>query len=239
MNRSSKRRDDEAEVFPIDEEQQRAQVERVRALKTRRDNEAVRIAALEDLRRAARGPQNLLYPMKSGAVATGDARRGGRCPARGVRNLHARLTSSAEVRPSTSPRPRWRTRRLRCRGMADASEVHINWHCAPLASAEHCTLSTDGDGYRFVGVVVTLLGDVPCHVEYSLVVDRRWCTRMSATPRLPRHWVVARSRSSHAPLGDGTSMALRCPSSWIATTSTSLDPVHEHDSHPPARARAR
>jgi hypothetical protein len=61
--------------------------------------------------------------------------------------------------------------------MADASEVHINWHCAQLASAEHCTLSTDRDGYRFVGVVVSPLDDVPSHIEYSLVVDRRWRTR--------------------------------------------------------------
>ena len=51
------------DVFPIDEAQQRAQVERVRLLKTRRDNEAVR-AALEDVRTAARGTANVLYPMK-------------------------------------------------------------------------------------------------------------------------------------------------------------------------------
>jgi methylmalonyl-CoA mutase, N-terminal domain len=52
-----------AEVFPIDEAQQRAQVDRVRVLKTTRDNDAVR-AALEDVRTAARGSANLLYPMK-------------------------------------------------------------------------------------------------------------------------------------------------------------------------------
>jgi methylmalonyl-CoA mutase N-terminal domain/subunit len=51
------------DVFPIDEAQQRAQVDRVRLLKTRRDNDAVR-AALEDVRTAARGTANLLYPMK-------------------------------------------------------------------------------------------------------------------------------------------------------------------------------
>ena len=36
----------------------------MRALKTSRDNEAVRVA-LEDLGSAARGSHNLLYPMKS------------------------------------------------------------------------------------------------------------------------------------------------------------------------------
>jgi methylmalonyl-CoA mutase N-terminal domain/subunit len=50
-------------VFPIDEAQQRAQVDRVRRLKTTRDDDAVR-AALEDVRTAAQGTANLLYPMK-------------------------------------------------------------------------------------------------------------------------------------------------------------------------------
>jgi methylmalonyl-CoA mutase N-terminal domain/subunit len=53
-----------ADVFPIDERQQQAQVERVRQLKVTRDNDAVR-AALEDLATAARGSANLLYPMKT------------------------------------------------------------------------------------------------------------------------------------------------------------------------------
>lgn len=52
-----------ADVFPIDVDQQRAQEQRVRELKNRRDNAAV-AAALEDLRTAARGSANLLYPMK-------------------------------------------------------------------------------------------------------------------------------------------------------------------------------
>lgn len=53
-----------ADVFPIDEAQQRAQIDRVRALKKRRDQEGVR-AALDDVASAARGSQNLLYPMKT------------------------------------------------------------------------------------------------------------------------------------------------------------------------------
>ena len=53
-----------AEVFPVDVAQQRAQVERVRAFKVNRDQDAVR-HALDDLASAARGSSNLLYPMKT------------------------------------------------------------------------------------------------------------------------------------------------------------------------------
>jgi methylmalonyl-CoA mutase N-terminal domain/subunit len=53
-----------ADVFPIDEAQQRAQIARVKALKVTRENDAVR-AALEDLASAARGTHNVLYPMKT------------------------------------------------------------------------------------------------------------------------------------------------------------------------------
>ena len=53
-----------AEVFPVDVAQQRAQVERVRAFKANRDQDAVR-HALDDLASAARGSSNLLYPMKT------------------------------------------------------------------------------------------------------------------------------------------------------------------------------
>src|SRR6202167_4336216 len=52
-----------ADVFPIDEAQQQAQIQRVRDLKVTRENDGVK-AALEDLRTCARGSGNLLYPMK-------------------------------------------------------------------------------------------------------------------------------------------------------------------------------
>jgi methylmalonyl-CoA mutase N-terminal domain/subunit len=52
-----------SDVFPVDAAQQRAQVERVRALKGRRDDLAVK-GALEELAGAARGSQNVLYPMR-------------------------------------------------------------------------------------------------------------------------------------------------------------------------------
>ncbi|MHB8670193.1 MAG: methylmalonyl-CoA mutase family protein, partial [Acidimicrobiales bacterium] len=60
-----------AEVFPIDPELQRRQAERVRRLKAGEDAEghpgrdhAAVAAALDDVRAAARGTQNLLPPMK-------------------------------------------------------------------------------------------------------------------------------------------------------------------------------
>jgi methylmalonyl-CoA mutase N-terminal domain/subunit len=52
-----------ADVFPIDPESQRQQADRVRSLKASRDQDAVR-HALDDVAAAARGSQNLLYPMK-------------------------------------------------------------------------------------------------------------------------------------------------------------------------------
>jgi methylmalonyl-CoA mutase N-terminal domain/subunit len=50
-------------VFPIDPELERRQAQRLRELRERRDNAAVK-AALEDVRAAARGTQNLLVPIK-------------------------------------------------------------------------------------------------------------------------------------------------------------------------------
>ncbi len=58
--------DDDAEladVFPVDEELQRAQVARVARVRAERDRHAVD-AALADVAAAARGSQNLLVPMK-------------------------------------------------------------------------------------------------------------------------------------------------------------------------------
>jgi methylmalonyl-CoA mutase N-terminal domain/subunit len=52
------------EVFPIDPALQRQQAERVQKLRAEREQPAVD-AALDDVRSAARGTQNLLYPMKA------------------------------------------------------------------------------------------------------------------------------------------------------------------------------
>ncbi len=56
------------DVFPVDEAQQRSQVERVERVKRDRDADAVRVA-LEDLERAASGSSNVLYPMKTALAA--------------------------------------------------------------------------------------------------------------------------------------------------------------------------
>ncbi|MGH9304212.1 MAG: acyl-CoA mutase large subunit family protein [Acidimicrobiales bacterium] len=56
------------EVFPIDACLELAQVERVRSLRTRRDQEAV-VATLADLDAAARGTTNLLVPMREALKA--------------------------------------------------------------------------------------------------------------------------------------------------------------------------
>ena len=52
-----------AEVFPVDPELQRAQVARLARVRAERDAHAV-AAALDDVRAAARGTQNLLVPMR-------------------------------------------------------------------------------------------------------------------------------------------------------------------------------
>ena len=63
VNRFAESEKTKADVFPVDVDQQVAQVARVKELKTRRDHEGVR-AALDDLATAAKGSSNLLYPMK-------------------------------------------------------------------------------------------------------------------------------------------------------------------------------
>jgi methylmalonyl-CoA mutase N-terminal domain/subunit len=64
VNRFAETASARADVFPVDEDQQRAQVARVSALKASRDQGAV-AGALADLEVAARGSANVLYPMKT------------------------------------------------------------------------------------------------------------------------------------------------------------------------------
>jgi hypothetical protein len=67
------------------------------------------------------------------------------------------------------------------------SDYHLVWHCAQLASSEYCTLFDDGDGYRFVGVVVVPLADLPCRIDYTVHVDGRWRTnRVHSSVTTPR-----------------------------------------------------
>jgi methylmalonyl-CoA mutase N-terminal domain/subunit len=63
LNRYATDTDAEPDVFPIDPKLEREQADRLRALRAKRDDTGVK-AALEDLRAAAQGTQNLLPPMK-------------------------------------------------------------------------------------------------------------------------------------------------------------------------------
>jgi methylmalonyl-CoA mutase N-terminal domain/subunit len=63
LNRYASDNDPEPDVFPIDPKLEREQADRLRALRAKRDDTAVK-AALEELRAAANGTQNLLPPMK-------------------------------------------------------------------------------------------------------------------------------------------------------------------------------
>jgi methylmalonyl-CoA mutase N-terminal domain/subunit len=63
VNTYADENEEDPDVFPIDPELERRQADRVRALRARRDDTAVK-AALEELRAAAHGTQNLLPPMK-------------------------------------------------------------------------------------------------------------------------------------------------------------------------------
>jgi methylmalonyl-CoA mutase N-terminal domain/subunit len=64
VNRYVEDETESVDVFPIDPELQRRQAERVRRVRDERDDQAAVTAALDDVRAAARGSQNLLYPMK-------------------------------------------------------------------------------------------------------------------------------------------------------------------------------
>jgi hypothetical protein len=50
---------------------------------------------------------------------------------------------------------------------------HILWHCSLLSSSEHAVLAESGDGYRLQGVAVLPLGELPCHIDYAVGVDRQ------------------------------------------------------------------
>jgi uncharacterized protein len=56
----------------------------------------------------------------------------------------------------------------------DRIEHHILWHCPLLSSSEHAVLTGSQDGYRLQGVAVLPLGELPCHLDYAVAVDRQW-----------------------------------------------------------------
>jgi hypothetical protein len=53
-------------------------------------------------------------------------------------------------------------------------ERHVLWHCSLLSSSEHALLAESEDGYRLQGVAVLPLGELPCHIDYAVTVDRQW-----------------------------------------------------------------
>jgi uncharacterized protein len=58
--------------------------------------------------------------------------------------------------------------------ISDQIERHILWHCSLLSSSEHGVLVESEDGYRLHGVAALPLGELPCHIDYTLTVDRQW-----------------------------------------------------------------
>jgi hypothetical protein len=57
-----------------------------------------------------------------------------------------------------------------------ATEHHVLWHCARLASSEHAALFERAGEQRFHGFVVLPAGERPCHIEYEVELDN-WQTR--------------------------------------------------------------
>ncbi len=94
----------EPEAFPIDPSLQRGQIERLRALRASRDQSGVD-AAIDDVRAAARGTQNLLVPDARGAAAPGDSRGGFRRPPRGLRGVPAESLTGSGVPVGPGPEP--------------------------------------------------------------------------------------------------------------------------------------
>lgn len=135
------------------------------------------------------------------------------CPAEGrtgignvlvvVQDWEPRSVKMHNSRHRNDPRQyaRWHSVHVWCLGMTQGVEHHVLWHCSLLSSSEHASLLEAEDGHRFEGVVVVPLGDLPCHIDYALSVDRHWRPREAqakiVTPRGVREIHL---RSRH---GDG------------------------------------
>jgi uncharacterized protein len=110
----------------------------------------------------------------------------------------------------------------------DRVEHHIVWHCSLLSSSEHAFLLESEDGYRLQGVTVLPLGDLPCHIDYAVAVDRQWCPRQAratiTTPSGARE-IVLRSHHGEGWEVDGelASHLDGCPDvdlGWTPATNT-------------------
>jgi uncharacterized protein len=110
----------------------------------------------------------------------------------------------------------------------DRIEHHIVWHCSLLSSSEHAFLLESEDGYRLQGVTVLPLGNLPCHIDYAVAVDRQWCPRQAwatiTTPSGARE-IVLRSHHGEGWEVDGelASHLHGCPDvdlGWTPATNT-------------------
>ena len=105
---------------------------------------------------------------------------------------------------------------------------HILWHCSLLSSSEHAVLAESGDGYRLQGVAVLPLGELPCHLDYAVAVDRQWRpSQARATIKTPSgtREIVLRSQHGAGWEVDGVLRPDldRCPDvdfGWTPATNT-------------------
>jgi hypothetical protein len=80
---------------------------------------------------------------------------------------------------------------------SDQVERHILWHCSRLSSSEHALLVESEDGYRLQGVAALPLGELPCHIDYTLTLDRLWRPVLARVTIITPHGareIVLRSR---------------------------------------------
>jgi hypothetical protein len=108
------------------------------------------------------------------------------------------------------------------------AEHHVLWHCSLLSSSEHAWLRERDDGSRLEGIVAAPLGDVPCHIEYTVTIDAQWrAGEARAVIATPTH---VREITLHAGRTDGWELnGVRAPSldncydidlGWTPATNT-------------------
>ncbi|MFY9929492.1 MAG: putative glycolipid-binding domain-containing protein [Streptosporangiaceae bacterium] len=110
----------------------------------------------------------------------------------------------------------------------DRIEHHILWHCSLLSSSEHALLAESEDGCRLQGVAVLPLGELPCHIDYAVAVDRWWRpsqARATITTPSGTREIVLRSHRGDGWEVDGELMSYLdgCPDvdfGWTPATNT-------------------
>ena len=82
-------------------------------------------------------------------------------------------------------------------GAPDRADTQSSGTARWLSSSEHAVLAESKDGYRLRGVAVLPLGELPCHIEYAVAVDRQWRpgqARATITTPSGTREIVLRSR---------------------------------------------